>query len=115
MIDVKENEDGTFTINWDENDPNESKFNDWTEKDFINLIQDYLNSLQESGVIDDIGGEEVLAESVNEVTEYFIDQTPEEVQQDIRNAEKFLNFNSKNVQESNYEGFNQGPEDYKLS
>ena len=90
MIDVKENTDGTFTIYWDENDPNEAIFNQFTSEDFINLIQNYLNTLQESGVIDNIGGEEVLAESVNEVTEYFIDQTPEEVQQDIANAEKFI-------------------------
>ena len=83
MIDVKEEDDGTFTISWDENDPNEAIFNTWTQEDFINLLTNYLNSLQESGVLDDIGGEEVLAESVNEVTEYFIDQSAEEVNQDI--------------------------------
>jgi len=89
MIDVQENSDGTFTISWDENDPNEAIFNDYTAEDFITIIQNYLNSLQESGVLDDIGGEQVLAESVNEIT-HFIDQTAEEVIQDIANAEKFI-------------------------
>ena len=44
MIEVTENDDKTFTISWDENDPQESIFNDFTEEDFINLIQDYLNT-----------------------------------------------------------------------
>ena len=38
MIDVKENEDGTFTISWDPNDPTESVMNTWTEQDFIDAI-----------------------------------------------------------------------------
>lgn len=38
MIDVKENEDGSFTISWDENDPIESVLNTWTEQDFIDAI-----------------------------------------------------------------------------
>ena len=40
MISVTENDDGSFNISWDENDPAESIFNDWTEQDFI----DYLMS-----------------------------------------------------------------------
>ncbi|MFZ9244831.1 MAG: hypothetical protein ACO22S_06975 [Burkholderiaceae bacterium] len=38
MIDVTENEDGSFTISWDENDPIESRLNDWTEQDFVRAI-----------------------------------------------------------------------------
>ncbi len=38
MIDCIENEDGSFTINWDENDPVESIMNTWTEQDFIDCI-----------------------------------------------------------------------------
>lgn len=38
MIDCIENEDGSFTINWDENDPVESIMNTWTEHDFIDCI-----------------------------------------------------------------------------
>ena len=38
MIDVKENEDGSFDISWDENDPVESVLNTWTEQDFIDAI-----------------------------------------------------------------------------
>jgi hypothetical protein len=52
MIDVKEIEDGTFEISWDENDPYESIFNDWTEQDFINLLMEYckktLDNIEES-------------------------------------------------------------------
>lgn len=111
MIDVKENEDGTFTISWDENDPQESMFNTWTEQDFINALTDYLNSLKESGVLND-DGEQKLTESIEEITEfffqdyedayenyiqasyevspYYIDQTAEEVQQDIETAQEFI-------------------------
>ena len=58
MIEVTENDDKTFTISWDENDPQESIFNNFKEEDFINLIQNYLQSLQESGEVD-----------INQVTE----------------------------------------------
>jgi hypothetical protein len=34
-IDVKEEQDGSFTISWDENDPTESILNTWTNQDFI--------------------------------------------------------------------------------
>jgi hypothetical protein len=39
MINVKDHEDGSFTIEWDENDPEESIFNDWTKEDFINFFR----------------------------------------------------------------------------
>ena len=35
---VHEEADGSFTIEWDENDPVESAFNTWTEQDFVNAI-----------------------------------------------------------------------------
>ena len=42
-IDVEEWYDGdgklNLTITWDENDPIESEFNDWTETDFLNAIR----------------------------------------------------------------------------
>jgi hypothetical protein len=38
MIDVKEEDDRSFTISWDENDPTESILNTWTEQDFIDCI-----------------------------------------------------------------------------
>lgn len=84
MINVKQENNGTFTISWDENDPQESILNTWTQEDFINAIQNKLNTLQELGVADD------ATEAINQVTEYFIDQTPEEVEQDIRNAQAFV-------------------------
>ena len=39
-IEVKELEDGTFEINWDENDPYESALNDWTEDMFLDFIME---------------------------------------------------------------------------
>jgi len=76
-IEVNENEDGTLTISWDENDPNEAIFNTWTAEDFIRLISDYA--------------EKALAESeyVNN-QRIQVNQTAEELQQDIANAEKFV-------------------------
>jgi hypothetical protein len=84
MINVKQEDNGTFTISWDENDPQESILNTWTQEDFINAIENKLRSLEELGVADD------ATEAINQVTEYFIDQTPEEVQQDITNAQAFI-------------------------
>ena len=48
MINVKENENGTFDIFWDENDPKESIMNNWTESDFINVITEHLNKLKQN-------------------------------------------------------------------
>ena len=112
MIEVTENDDKTFTISWDENDPTEKVFNDYTEEDFITLIQNYLQSLQESGEVDinqvteavnhinDHIEEEIIAtceETFGEecyeqdTTLYeFIDQTSIELFEDIQNAEDFL-------------------------
>ena len=42
MIEVKENEDHSFTISWDSNNPQESILNTWTEEDFIKAITDYV-------------------------------------------------------------------------
>jgi len=39
-IHVTENDDGSFTIDWDENDPAESLLNDWTNEDFVKVIMD---------------------------------------------------------------------------
>ena len=66
MIEVTENDDKTFTISWDENDPQESIFNDFKEEDFINLIQNYLKSLQESGEVDI----NQVAEAVNQINDH---------------------------------------------
>jgi len=84
MIDVKQEDDGSLTIYWDKNDPQESILNTWTQEDFINAIQDKLNTLQELGEVDN------ATEAVNQVTEYFVDQTEEEVNEDIANAQAFI-------------------------
>lgn len=44
-IDVKEEQDGSFTISWDENDPYESMFNTWTEQDFIDAIMKHCKEV----------------------------------------------------------------------
>ena len=45
MIEVTENDNGMFTISWDENDPLESVFNDWTEEDFIQMLTDQADKI----------------------------------------------------------------------
>jgi hypothetical protein len=45
MIEVKEEQDGSMTIDWDPNDPVESIMNDWTESDFIDAVEKHLESL----------------------------------------------------------------------
>lgn len=42
MIKVTENDDGSLTIDWDENDPVESQLNHWSEEDFVNAIREGL-------------------------------------------------------------------------
>jgi hypothetical protein len=44
MIEVKVLEDGSFEISWDENDPNEKIFNNFTEQDFIDAIKEGLKN-----------------------------------------------------------------------
>jgi hypothetical protein len=47
MIEVKQLEDNSFEISWDEKDPQESMFNHFTEQDFIDAIQKHLDNLKE--------------------------------------------------------------------
>jgi len=49
MIQVIENEDKSFTITWDETSPTESILNTWTEADFIKVIMDRLEELENDG------------------------------------------------------------------
>ncbi len=46
MIEVTENEDGSFTISWDETSPTESILNTWTEDDFIQAIREQVEKLK---------------------------------------------------------------------
>lgn len=46
-MDVYENEDGSFVIDWDPLNKFESQFNNWTEKDFIKAITDALQAFEE--------------------------------------------------------------------
>ena len=108
MIEVTQDDDKTLTITWDENDPQESILNTWTEEDFINAIQNKLQSLEELGVLDN------ATEAINQINdhieeEFFIDQSAEEVLEDILNAEKFVQDNY--IQATNKETYgDQGTE-----
>jgi hypothetical protein len=46
-IEVLQIDKHTFEISWDENDPQESVFNNFTEQDFITIIKEHLNKLKE--------------------------------------------------------------------
>jgi len=48
MIQVTENEDRTFTISWDETSPTESILNTWTEDDFIKVIMEHVQKLNDN-------------------------------------------------------------------
>ena len=52
MINVTQKSETEFIIEWDENDPGESIFNSFTEKDFIDLLEYYskkeLNKIKNS-------------------------------------------------------------------
>lgn len=48
MISCKEEDDGSLTFDWDENDPAESILNTWTEEDFIQAIREHLDELKEN-------------------------------------------------------------------
>ncbi|AOV61755.1 hypothetical protein BOW91_gp191 [Synechococcus phage S-WAM2] len=122
MIEVTQDDENRFTIYWDENDPTEKVFNDYTEEDFINLIQNYLNTLQESGEVDI----NQVTEAVNQINDHieeeiiatceetfgkecyekdttlyeFIDQTSIEVFEDIQNAEDFLATRDQDTEQS---------------
>jgi hypothetical protein len=50
MIEVKEENDGSFTISWDPNDPKESIFNNYTEQDFKTAISNYIKELENENV-----------------------------------------------------------------
>ena len=47
MIEVVQEDDGSLTVHWDENDPIESQLNTWTEQDFIDCIMDKCKELEE--------------------------------------------------------------------
>ena len=47
MADVKANEDGSFTIEWDKEATYESIFNDWTQEDFSNSLKENIQEKEE--------------------------------------------------------------------
>ena len=125
MIEVTQDDENRFTIYWDENDPTEKVFNDYTEEDFINLIQNYLKSLEESGEVDI----NQVTEAVNQINDHiedeiayqeyiqasyevgphdekdttlyeFLDQSAVELFEDIQNAEDFLAARDQDTEQS---------------
>jgi hypothetical protein len=71
-ISVIENSDGTFTIDWDQEDPKESVLNDWTEEDFIECIRSHCEEVIAKS--DDPDNEEV---SIEDIIENAINQRQE--------------------------------------
>ena len=68
-ISVNENPDGTFTIDWDPEDPQESILNTWTEEDFTNYLRSYCEKLiAEAEDPDNVGFavEDALQERIEE-------------------------------------------------
>lgn len=49
-IKVEENEDGSFEISWDENHPTERLLNQFTEQDFIDVIVQRANQIQQEEI-----------------------------------------------------------------
>ena len=47
MIEVTQNEDNSFTISWDANSPTESILNTWKEEDFIRVIMEHIENLED--------------------------------------------------------------------
>jgi len=45
MINVEQINENEFSITWDENSPEESIFNTWTEEDFIRALKDYVEKI----------------------------------------------------------------------
>jgi len=46
-IEVIEETNGSFTISWNEKDPQESMMNTWTKSDFLDAIQKHLDNFKE--------------------------------------------------------------------
>jgi hypothetical protein len=75
MIKVTQENEKTFTIEWDENDPGESIFNSFTEQDFIDVLQYYcekeLSKLKYTESIRKESGE--INDDIEELTEHFFE------------------------------------------
>jgi len=75
MIKVTQENETTFTIEWDEKDPGESIFNSFTEQDFIDLLQYYceqeLSKLEYSESFSKKSRE--TNDKIEELTEHFFE------------------------------------------
>ena len=75
MIKVTQENETTFTIEWDEKDPGESIFNSFTEQDFIDVLQYYceqeLSKLEYTESIRKESGE--INDDIEELTEHFFE------------------------------------------
>ena len=68
---VTEEENGSFTIDWDPNDPVESVFNTWTEEDFIQCIKDSAREI--------LGEEEYNAILSGQTDQQYQEELPEDL------------------------------------
>lgn len=58
-LSVTEEEDGSFTIEWDENHPITSVFNSWTEDDFLEAIRVACSSVLDDDEFDRMEGSRI--------------------------------------------------------
>lgn len=83
MINVTQKSEREFIIEWDENDPGESIFNSFTEKDFIDLLEYYskkeLNKIKNSSSTQEEHGEAYYnSESEGKEIDAYLKATNEE-------------------------------------
>lgn len=71
-MEVKENEDGSFEISWDPNDPVEWVFNTWTEDDFINAIMKECNKVIEENEVECRERLEMVADKLGGKLEHYV-------------------------------------------
>jgi len=71
-VEVKENEDGSFEISWDPNDPVEWVFNTWTEDDFINAIMKECNKVIEENEVECRKRLEMVADKLGGKLEHYV-------------------------------------------
>ena len=69
MIDVKENADGTLTISWDEEGPENEIFKHFKAEDFIKILTDHTEKVREQSLQTDKYQQEYIETYYNSESE----------------------------------------------
>lgn len=59
-LQIKENEDGSFTMEWDPNDPKWVWLNDMTSEEIAKILSDYCDEILKSGDVNSLIVEDSL-------------------------------------------------------